>query len=306
MTAARTLSPLDHLRALAANQRGVFLRKQALALGWTSAQIATEVRRGTWLRLGHGVLCLAEGVGPQVHELRRAAGRMLVSKGDLVASHQTAGVVLGLPYVEPLARPVLTRHREGAPDHLRNVLTSSVPPAHRLLVDRTPVTTAPRTLVDLLRTASGNWEAQALADGALRQHLVAGPAVQEVLDVCAGWPGIVQATDVWAFADPRCESPLESRARWWFRQHGLPAPEPQFLIGAWRVDFCWPQQRVVVECDGRVKYDDPRTPGDTLWAEKRREDGVRAERYEVVRVVWDDSRDAGASVCRRIAGLLAR
>lgn len=130
--------------------------------------------------------------------------------------------------------------------------------------------------------------------------------MDEVLRFCTGWPGILQARAVWDFVEARCESPLESRNRWWFRDHGLPAPEPQYAIGSWHADFCWPAQRVVVECDGRVKYTDPHRPGDVLWQEKRREDGMRALGFEVVPSYWDDGRDGGASLCRRVAALLSR
>jgi very-short-patch-repair endonuclease len=53
-----------------------------------------------------------------------------------------------------------------------------------------------------------------------------------------------------------------------------------------RVDFLV-GDRVVVEFDGRVKYGmDGRRAEDDLWAEKRREDELRALGYIVVRIVW--------------------
>jgi very-short-patch-repair endonuclease len=61
------------------------------------------------------------------------------------------------------------------------------------------------------------------------------------------------------------------------------------------VDFWFPDQGVVVEVDGRAKYEDPvmldgRSTADVHWREKRREDfirscpGVRA----VIRLSWSD------------------
>lgn len=47
--------------------------------------------------------------------------------------------------------------------------------------------------------------------------------------------------------------------------------------------------RVLVEFDGRSKYGmDGRRSEDVLWAEKLREDRLRALGYIVVRLVWAD------------------
>jgi very-short-patch-repair endonuclease len=77
---------------------------------------------------------------------------------------------------------------------------------------------------------------------------------------------------------------------------GLPAPELQAeirdvggrLVG-W-VDFLFREQRLIVEFEGRVKYDgaDGR---DALFREKRREDALRALGYQVVRLIWRDLHD---------------
>jgi hypothetical protein len=65
---------------------------------------------------------------------------------------------------------------------------------------------------------------------------------------------------------------LESLARLAMERGGVPAPELQFTIGPYRVDFCWPSAWLVLEVDGRQKY---QHLGD-LFSEKRREvpDGV--------------------------------
>jgi very-short-patch-repair endonuclease len=54
--------------------------------------------------------------------------------------------------------------------------------------------------------------------------------------------------------------------------------------GWWcRVDMLWPEQRVVLEADGKIKYANAE-----LWREKRRQ--LRLERlgYRVVRAIWAD------------------
>jgi very-short-patch-repair endonuclease len=53
----------------------------------------------------------------------------------------------------------------------------------------------------------------------------------------------------------------------------------------YRVDFAWPEQRVVLEADGRAKY-----RADELWHEKRREIALKRAGFRVVRVVWPAAR----------------
>jgi hypothetical protein len=73
------------------------------------------------------------------------------------------------------------------------------------------------------------------------------------------------------------------------------------LIG--RVDFGWPEQRVIGEFDGRMKYgrqpDPDVTEGEAVYREKRREDELRAERLAVVRWGWEDL-DGFEAVARRL------
>jgi len=95
-------------------------------------------------------------------------------------------------------------------------------------------------------------------------------------------------------------SPAESVCRVRFRELGVPEPVQQHVFARAGsetavVDFWFPDQGVVVEVDGRAKYEDPvmldgRSTADVHWREKRREDfirscpGVRA----VIRLSWSD------------------
>ena len=313
MQARRPTPSAEPLVALQAAQGGVFRRTQALALGWTSAQVETALRRREWLDCGGGY-CLNDGPTAGVLERRRVAARRLRLKGEVWASHATAAVIFGFPFVDPPAQAVVSRHREGPSGHLHGVLTSRIPDHHRVVVGGTLVVASGRTLVDLARTAADKYDAQAVVDGALRIG-VALADVEEALTYCARWPGIERARTAVAFAEPLCESPLESRVRWWLHDAGLPMPASQVAVrtaaGVFRVDFLYEDQKLVIEADGQVKYDssapwltdDERRRWDgrkVLWAEKRREDALRAAGYRVVRVYWSDGADGGAAFARRV------
>ena len=101
-----------------------------------------------------------------------------------------------------------------------------------------------------------------------------------------------------AFADGRSESAGESHSRVMLHRIGLPPSTLQLsvvdssgrLVG--RCDFGWEEQRTLGEFDGLVKYGRLLKPGqtvaDVVYAEKLREDALRAERWGMVRWIWSD------------------
>ena len=101
------------------------------------------------------------------------------------------------------------------------------------------------------------------------------------------------------FADKRSESPGESFSRAVLHRLGFPPPDLQkeFRSAGGRVlgrtDFFWPQQNLVGEFDGAVKYGAALNGADgqsqqTLLQEKRREDAIRATGVGFVRWTWAD------------------
>lgn len=60
----------------------------------------------------------------------------------------------------------------------------------------------------------------------------------------------------------------------------------------YRVDMLLGEAAVILEFDGAGKYAD----GDhrVLWKEKQREDAIRSQGYEVVRVTWTELHDLAA------------
>ena len=65
-----------------------------------------------------------------------------------------------------------------------------------------------------------------------------------------GAPGIGRLAELLALADPRAESPMESRIRLALVDGGLPAPELQFPLGPYRLDLAYPAAMLAVEYDG--------------------------------------------------------
>jgi hypothetical protein len=145
----------------------------------------------------------------------------------------------------------------------------------------------PRTVVDLTRTLPFR-DAVVITDSALRQEKekTTKHELRQVLAVCTQWPGVKQARKAVDFADERSDSPLESVARVVIAEAGLPPPELQATVHgpgfAFRVDFLWKDQRVILEGDGLLKYNDRKD----LIKQFDRDRLLRDAGYQVVHYTW--------------------
>jgi hypothetical protein len=234
--------------------------------------------------------------------------------GGTVISHASAAILHRLPFwFGPEYRYAVgcvhaTRDRPtGArrSAHL-DLRSAALAPDEVVSVDGVAVTSVARTLADLGRTLPLEY-ALVPADAALHRRLVTPTEVAEAVRRGAHRVGNGAARRLAAFADGRAESPGESRSRVAISRADLPAPRLQAELGPYRVDSWWPG--VVGEFDGRVKYSRGLRlgdePGDVVFAEKLREDALRATGLIVVRWTWADLDDF-APVAARLRRALHR
>jgi very-short-patch-repair endonuclease len=309
-------SSYGSLAAFARDHGGCLTAERVRSFGLTEGEVRTLVRRGLLVRVRRGVLAIPgeplEVVGAQTPDQQRAVVASLLAHGDSVASHESAARAWGLPLLGQAARTgttvtrpgELARTPAGASDD--RVLTSELPPGHVVrLRPWLPMTSPARTVADLARTR-GPEDGLVAADAALATGLLSREQYSGVLEDCAQFPGIGRALTVAGEMSGLAESPLESLSRHRLRGFSLPEPELQVEVRrpdgtlVARVDFLF-GGRVVGEADGRGKY---RSAAD-LWAEKRREDELRALGYAVVRWSWDDMWLTPHQVSARIAAALA-
>lgn len=282
--------------ALASRQGGVFTYAQALSYGYLPVGIQRRLRSGEWQRIRRGAY--AQG---QLYASLDSAGRhallvhaVLLALGKpAVVSHSSAAVLHELPCWDlDLSQVHVTRmtrsggRREAGVVHHR----SRTSPEDVTRCGSALITTVARTVVDTARLCS--FEATVvLADAALRTGVTDRTELLAAVDNNCGWPDSRPVRSPIEFADGRAESPGESRARVLFRRLGLPQPELQAVITdpagrqLGRVDFLFRNERTIVEFDGRIKY---AAGADALFDEKRREDRLREQGYEVVRITWDE------------------
>lgn len=281
------------LTSLAVTQGGAVSRAQALAAGLTPAQISALLRR-EWMDPYRGVYvdrAWFTSLPPERRHVVLAAARILTTRLGPVANRRTAALVHELPLLgRPPSKPQLAR----APRHPRDrsethaLQVAPLPETDTTIVGGVPVTSLARTACDIARTSTFR-QAVVVADAVLRRGVERDDLLATARR-CGSWPGGKAALHVAAFADGRADGPLESITRVAYAAQGLPAPETQVEVFApdgtflGLVDFLWREQRVIGEADGLGKYDSPLA----LKKEKRREEGLRVCRFEIVRNVWDE------------------
>jgi predicted transcriptional regulator of viral defense system len=295
---------------------GLNRRPDLRADGVTDSELRALRRRGvlTTLRPGAYLAGAPPDDAAARHRLVVLAALPHLAHGTVV-SHTSAATLHGLPlWGVRLGRVHATRSRtSGARSsgvvHLHAATLAS---DEVVVVDGVLVTSVARTLADLGRALP--FEAALVpVDAALFRGLVAPDELVAAVDRAARRPNNGAARRVVAFADGRAESVGETRSRVAIRRAGLPPPVLQYPVIGTRTDFCRADGRTVGEFDGRVKYSRRHlrageTPGDAVFAEKRREDALRDHGLEVVRRVWDelDTFDAPRARLRRAFARTAR
>ena len=289
------------------------------AKGLSPQAIRSLKRSGELVRMRRGVYATKTamdwaGRDPvRAHVLSILAVRATVGS-DAVASYHSAAMLHRLDLLNPPrpSLPVAGVTMTIPPARSWNRSASAgvsfhcwpLPPGQVTRLYNLPVTTAARTVVDLARTLPF-MDGVVVADSALKEEKATKPELRRILDACISWPGVRQARRVVEFADERAESPLESAARVVFDQFGLDPPELQATVHvpgtAFRVDFLWGGQKVVVEADGLGKYKRQKD----MIAQFERDRLLRDAGYKVVHFTWRELFQSPEVVIARIRQALA-
>jgi hypothetical protein len=239
-------------------QRGVFARWQLREAGVSAAAIQRRLRAGTWVRHWQGVYGLP-GVGSS-YEQRLWIAWLAVGPQSAI-SHESAAEVRGVPDVVrglvTLTGPHSGWHR--IPDTTVHQLNDLLP-EHVSQVNGLPVTTVPRTIVDLAAVVHPA-RLRHIVEDSTHARLTTISAIGECLASVArrGKPGVVPLTaalDLFGPGRQVTASRLERVTLDLIRASGLPMPIAQYPFPGRRfasgcVDFAYPQAKLIVETDGR-------------------------------------------------------
>jgi Transcriptional regulator, AbiEi antitoxin len=233
-----------NIAQIASRSHGVVTREELLRAGVTQAQIRSRLAAGGLIPIHRGVFRVGHAA-PSL-EARYIAAVKAGGEGALL-HRRAAAHLLGLTKRPPSLPEVLTTHRRRA---------TGVTVRRCRSIDRrdatewrgVPVTTVPRTLIDLAAILDPLDLARAFHEAAVR-HRIKPDAVKRVLRRRHNWPGARALQHVISGDEPVSLSRLESAFIAVVRRVRLPLPETNRLIGGRYVDCRWPEQRLTVELD---------------------------------------------------------
>lgn len=220
-----------------------------------------------------------------------------------VASHWSAGWLWGLlrgtPGMVHVTAPTPRRQRRGFVVHC-----APLQPVDLTWVDEVPVTSPPRTYLDLaaiLDTAGMN---KVLERAEELELFDLGP-VEELLARAAGHRGLGQldrALTVYRPEPAFTRSRLERRFLELVREAGLPAPSVNFVVAGYEIDACWEAERFGVELDVYETHGSHAA----FERDRQREDDLMLAGVETIRVTGPRLRREPRATIERVAAHLAR
>jgi very-short-patch-repair endonuclease len=273
---------LDRIVAeLARRQHGVVSRAQLIEGGLG--------RHAVQVRLGAGRLhVLHRGVYAVGHEAITRRGRfmaaVLAGGPGAVLSHHAAAALWELR--DPRTGPIdvtVPRQRRGG--HGLRFHHTRVPPDERTALHGTPVTSMPRTILDLaavldarpLERAINEADYLRLTDRLSLHDLLARYPRR------AGTPRLREALARRARGSTRTRSHMEELFLQLLDRHGLPRPRVNaFVPGIGEIDCSWPDARLAVELDGRRAHATPAA----FEHDRERDRRLQTAGWRAVRVTW--------------------
>lgn len=247
----------------AAAQHGAIAVGQLRAMGMNAA-MQRRAMRSAWLRAAvPGVVVLA---GSEDTWHRRLRIGLLALGDEAWVSHEAAARLHGLDRaVEAVDFSMPRRSRRSVPP-LPVHTTGVVGRLDLVGVEGFRCSSATRTIIDLAATDISTVRLEAAIDSAVRLGLSAPIVLASRLAELRG-PGRHGARRLdRLLVDAGGESQLERRFLALVRRAGLPRPVTQRVLRVRgrhvaRVDFLFPDQRVVVEVTGRVGHSSPADRG---------------------------------------------
>ncbi len=288
------------LARVAAGQRGLVTRAQALDAGIGRGAIDDRVRRGALHVVHRGVYLVGHAVPPRLaleHAAILAAGpRVLIARASAawmwgLGPPRPADVAVLAVGRQPRPRPGIAVHR-----------TARLHASDVRRVEGVPVTTAARTIVDLAAVVDEP-ELERLVHEAQVLRLATPVAVRGALDRAGRVAGAAALRRLLAEPD-RGATRLEAERALHriIASAGLPRPHRNARVGPFEVDAIWRDAGLIVEVDGFGAHGTRRA----FERDRRRDAELQASGYRVVRLTWRRMQREPVAIAAQLATLLAR
>jgi very-short-patch-repair endonuclease len=272
----------------------VVTRAELLQAGLTRHEINRRLEKGALLREYKGVYRV--GHRAPSTEARYLAAVRACGEGALL-SGRAAGHLLGL-LKGPPPPPEITTRKERRIDGIKTKRSRQIDHADSTSFKAIPVTTVPRTLVDLAGTLNPDDLARACHEAEVR-HRTTPAQVEKVL---ARRPNTSRAANLRAALRgdiPVTLSKLESRFLEILRKEHLELPQTNRPAGGRRVDCWWPHKRLTVELDS-YRYHGSRH----AWEMDRRREREAHARGDFRRYTYGDVFDDPRAMMSELRELL--
>jgi hypothetical protein len=289
------------LSELARRQLGVVARSQLVGLGFGRRAIDLRLDRARLVPVYRGVYSV--GHPPLSAEARWMAAVLAAGPGA-VLSHRSAAALWGiLPPAR--SRPSVTRALHSRPRIGLEIHRSRIPSDEVAECRGIPVTSVPRTLLDLAAVLDRRQLERAVNEAEVMRLLGA----RSLADLLARYPrrhGVAAVRELLAERAPAqfTRSELEARFQTFLADVGLPRPQLNAAVEAgdrrFECDCVWRSHLVIAELDGRAFH----ATAAAFERDRERDRILESWGWRVVRVTWRqlqrDSRALAADLGRML------
>jgi very-short-patch-repair endonuclease len=267
------------LARIAQRQHGLVTRAQLAEAGLSRQQIRSRLQSGSLLRVHRGVY----RVGHKAPSTEATYLAAVLAAGEGAVSSGLAAAYVHELVKGPPPPPEVTAGNERRIEGVRVHRCRILDPRSCTIVRGIPVTSVPRTLVDIAANLSDNALARACHEAGVRYRTT--PAqVEAELALRPNVPGARRLRRVIAGDVHVTLSAIERRFVELMRAERRVLPVTNRPAGGRRVDCRWPEQRLTVELDG-YRFHNSRHS----WEQdRRREREARARGDEFRRYTYGD------------------
>jgi very-short-patch-repair endonuclease len=280
--------------ALAERQHGIVARRQLLDAGIGRRAIDHRVDLGRLHVVHRGVYALGHRV---LLTRARWMAAVLASGPGAVLSHRPAAVLAGLRR-PPAPLEVTVRHHGSG---RRGIRTSyaRLPDDEVTVIDGIPVTTVPRTLLDLASVLPPHQLERALNEAEI-QGRSDSLSLPELIVRYPRRKGVAAIRDALGAGPVPTRDELEARFRAFIRARRLPTPRFNFNVQGYECDCVWPDRGLIVELDSRAFHD----TSAAFERDRERDRILTAAGWRVIRVTWRQLHQARERVAADLRRLL--
>lgn len=291
----------DTIFELAARQHGVVSRRQLVQAGVSPDKVDGRVRAKRLHPLYRGVY----RVGPVVAQYAHEMAAVLACDGLAVVSHRSAAALWQLMPQRRGAGPVaviLAHSDHGRRPNIEPHRMRTLPADEVTKLDRIPITTPARTLLDIAGAVNRRELERAVAE-AFARGLANQSAINTLLSRHRRRPGTRVLRALLGPEQPALtRSEAEERFLALIRKARLPSPEVNVPIGDYQVDFFWRAERFVVEIDGFAFH----SSAHKFESDRRRDAVLAATGLRVIRVTWRQMQREPEAMLVRLGQALIR